>query len=398
MLKQLRQIFSITAILVLINVLFGACEVTSTGTSKWQPLPDLGKPKIGSNFDEGGKFRKALEDLAKIKIADDEMINIVVTFWDMAYFGGGMSANLVNTMILAPEPTDLYRFQPDREKSIAMLENAHVVFKIGYGLDDWVDPLIEEAKKENPDLVVVNLTRNIDLIGNEWNPDPYNKAKIKSWNPWFWLDPDNIMPVADTFYQVFFTFHPERDEDMRKGSDVLQHNMGIFPSSAQQMMGISGKIVIQDVPAWPYFAKYFDMTIYATLLEDGITEPDESKLMRLAKEAKENDVALIIKTNGYGNGIADKFSEMSGIPILELDPHPKMQDQGMTDYFQLVMGNTNRLLMKFRELGLPEQQIKPPEPEQPAAEIEMSPEDIEKLKKTVEEKEKGNTKPEEGTK
>ena len=393
MLKELRNTLTAIITLTVLCILVTGCEVNATGSSRWQKLPNLTKPKISRNIDQGGEFRTALSKLEKVKLEDDELIRIVVTFWDMAYFAGGLSADLVETQIVAVKPTDLYNFKPDRERVLPMLENAHVVFKVGYGLDDWIDPLVEEAQKANPDLVLVNLTRNAVLIGNLWNPNPNLLPAIKEYNPWFWMNPESIMQIADTFYQVFYTFRPEKDEDMRKGSEILQHNMAIFPSSQYQLQKISGKVLIQDVPVWPYFAKYFDLTILATLMEDGITEPDEARLQKLATEAKENNVVAIIKTTGYGNGIADRFAEMTGLPIVELDPHPGMQDAGMKDYFQQIMGNTNRLLLKFREIGLPEQEVEIPSAETekpPTAEIEIP----EEARKALEEKLKEQSKEE----
>ncbi len=394
MLKEFRNILTATFILTALCVLVSGCEVNATGSSRWQKLPNLTKPNISSNIDQGGEFRKALEILENVKLEDDELIRIVVTFWDMAYFAGGLSADLVDTKIVVMKPTDLYKFKPNKERVLPMLEDAHVVFKVGNGLDDWIDPLYEEAKNANPNLVLVDLSRNANLIGNLWNPDPKFRLAIKEYNPWFWLNPDSIMKIADTFYQVYFTFRPEKDEDMRKGSGILQNNMAIFPSSQYQLQKIVGKIVIQDVPAWPYFAEYFDLTIHATLMEDGITEPDEARLQKLVTEAKENNVVAIIKTYGYGNGIADRFAEMSGLPVIELYPHPGMQETGMKDYFQQIMGNTNILLKNFRQLGLPEQEVEIPsaEPEkQPTAEIEIP----EEARKALEEKLKEQAKDEE---
>lgn len=392
MLNNLSRIVVVTFSLVIFAVMASSCEVNSTGASRWQKLPELKKPVVAKNIDMGGEFRVALENLEKIKLEDEELIKIVVTFWDMAYFAGGLSANLVETRIVAEKGANLYQFKPDRDKVLSMMSDAHVVFKIGYGLDDWIDPLFDEAKKGNPELVLVNLTRNVELIGDLWNPNPYKAPPIEKYNPWFWMNPDNIISIADTFYQVFYTFRPEKDELMRKGSETLQHNMAIFPSSQFQLSKITGKVVIQDVPVWPYFAKYFDLTIHATLMEDGFTDPDESYLKKLADEIKENEVIAIIKTNGYGNGIADKFAELTGLPIIELDPHPGMQTAGMTDYFQQIMGNTNRLLKNFREIGLPEKEVEVPkaEPEKtPTAEVEISEEMqkqlAEQMKKQAEE-------------
>ena len=111
----------------------------------------------------------------------------------------------------------------------------------------------------------------------------------------------------------------------------------------------------------------------------------------LVKMAKENDVAAIIKTNGYGDDIADRFGELTGLPVIELDPHPGMQKTGMTDYFQQVMGNTNRLLKNFREIGLPEQELQeqPEEPsKEPTAEVQI-PDDVKKqLEEQMKKKEK----------
>jgi len=389
---RLRNISIITLLILIGIVVMSGCEINRAGTGSWQKLPELNKPIMQPNVDKGGEFRTALADLEKIKLPEGQKLNVVVTFWDLAYFGSGLTAGLVDMGVICQQPVDLYTYQPDKETALPLLKKANALFKVGRGLDDWVDPLVDEAKKENPNLVVIDVTRNIDLIGNLW--DPKNPPQIQDYNPWFWLNPDNILSLADTYYQVYYTFYYDKSEQMLKGSETLKHNIGIFPSSQEQLGMLDGKIVIQDVPVWPYFAKYFDLTIVATLLPDGKTEPPEKRLKELAQSAKDQKVVAIIKTKGYGGDIADRFAKLSGLPVIELDPHPRM-GTGMDDYFQQMLGNVNRLLMKFRELKLPEIQFEQPPAQQPQNQVQVTPEmrkQLEEAAKAKQKEEAGKTK------
>lgn len=391
-----RNILYLVAALSLVILATTACEIERSAGGQWHKLPELTKPRVSSNTDQGGEFRRALVELAEVKLAEGEKIKAVITTWDLAYFAGGMASDIAEIRIVVSEPVNLYTYTPDHDTVLAMLKDAHVLFKIGLGLDDWIDPIFEEAKLTNPKLIKLDLPRNIDLIGDQWNTDPTKQARITNYNPWFWLDPDNMMSVADTFYQIFLTFRPEKDEAMRKSTDILQHNYAIFPSSQQQLKALKGKIVIQDVPIWPYFAKYFDMTITDTIMPDGKTPPTQERLKTLANLAKENKVVAIIKSKGYGDA-ADQLAKESSLPIIELDPHPRMADSGMDDFFQQIMGNANRLLMKFRELKLEEVKIEEPKPEAPPqGDVQLSDEQKKALEEKVKEAAEGKAKEEAG--
>lgn len=388
-----KCLFLFIALLISTVTITNGCEINRAGTGSWHQLPELNKPKVQPNRDKGGEFRTALAELEKIKLPEGKRLKVAVTFRDIAYFGAGLTAGLVDMIVIAPEPVNLYTYQPDRERTLAALKESQVIFKAGYGIDDWIDPFIEEAKKDNPNLVTINLSRNIELMGNLY--DPENPTQITDYNPWYWTTPENILSLADTFYQVFFTFYYDKSEQMLEGSERLKHNLNIFPSSQQSLAEIQGKILIQDVPAWPYFAKFFGLTIVATLLPDGKTEPDEKRLRDLAKVAKDKKVVAIIKTKGYGGDIAERFAKMADLPVIELDPHTRMSE-GMDDFFQLTIGNANRLLVKFRELKLPVVPSKPQEEEQaqkqgqqPELTPEMKKQLEEAAKKAMEEKQSG---------
>jgi len=378
--NRIRHFNLIVIISLIILGIASGCEINRAGTGSWHELPPLNKPKVQPNIDKGGEFRNALEKLEKVKLPEGQPLKVVVTFWDLAYFGRGLTAGLVDMKIIADEPVNLYTYQPDREKIMPWLKEAQVVFKAGYGIDDWIDPFVEEAQKENPNLVLINTSRNIDLMGNLY--DPQSTVPITEYNPWFWTTPENMLSLADTFYQVFYTFYydQEKSEAMLAGSERLKNNLQIFPSSQDSLAKIQGKVLIQDVPAWPYLAKFFDLNIVATLLPDGLTEPNEKQLQELAKSAKEKKVVAVIKTKGYGGDIADRFAKMAELPVIELDPLTRM-NKGMDDFFQLTIGNANRLLVKFRELKLPEVETPPPAEQQQPQQPEITPE----VKKQLEE-------------
>jgi ABC-type Zn uptake system ZnuABC Zn-binding protein ZnuA len=392
--------FSTIAFLTALLITSG-CEINRSGSGSWHELPELTKPKVQPNIDKGGEFRTALAKLEKIKLPEGQPLKVVVTFHDLAYFGRGLTAGLVDIKTIAEEPVNLYTYQPDREKVLPWLKESQVVFKAGYGIDDWVDPLVEEAQKENPDLTVINTSRNIELMGNLYDPDPNNPQQITEYNPWYWTSPENVLSLADTFYQVFFTFYYDSSEKMLEGSERPKHNLGIFPSAQEQLGKIQGKILIQDVPAWTYFAKFFGISIVATLLPDGMTAPDDKRLEELAKSAKDNKVVAVIKTKGYGGDIADRFAKMANLPIIELEPHTRMSS-GLEDLFPLTLGNANRLLLKFRELKLPEIETQPPAQQPPAGQQQEIPPEVKKqleeaAKKAAEEQSKsGGNKPEGG--
>ena len=87
------SLFFLLAIL-LPMLLSVACEVNRSGSDTWQKLPDLSKPKLSLTTDMGGEFRNALEELENVSLEENENIITVSTFRDIAYFAGGLDANV----------------------------------------------------------------------------------------------------------------------------------------------------------------------------------------------------------------------------------------------------------------------------------------------------------------
>ena len=117
-------------------------------------------------------------------------LRVVTTTALLADLVRNVGGNLVEVRSIVPAGADVHSFQTTPEDSIAV-SRAQVIVSNGYGLDDFLTPVLQSAK--DGDAVHLIATENI-VLGH---------AGQNSRDPHFWLNPDHAVVYVDFRHSWF---------------------------------------------------------------------------------------------------------------------------------------------------------------------------------------------------
>jgi zinc transport system substrate-binding protein len=208
--------------------------------------------------------------------------------------------------------------------------NADVLFLIGMGLEFWADDLVSAA--DNPDLVVVQTSRDIEPIEN---------------NHHVWLDPTHAITQVELIRDTLKKVDPA-------GAEAYESNASRFIDELRNLdLEIEAEIdrwsqksFIAFHPAWVYFARRYGLTQAAVVEETPGHEPSVHELTHVIETAKKVGVRAVFAEPQLPPAEAETIAEESGAKVLFLDPlgGTKAPD----DYIGLIRYNVETMASAMR--------------------------------------------------
>ena len=273
-------------------------------------------------------------------------LNVVATLpvlKDFAEQMGGKNVN-VTSLLSGLENQHTYTSSP---KDILAIRRAGLLLKVGLGLDVWTDTLISNA--QNPDLVVVNTSTGIPLMGSDHHADSSSSADDTVGNPHIWLDPENakmmirritgalisLDPSNEIFYLNNQSAYFERLDDL---TNRLIHRVSLLQNHK----------ILTHHDAWPYFAHRFGFEIRGHIIPQMGTEPSARHLTRLIEIIKKENIRAIISEPQLSPRFPQILAEETQVNIVLMSPIPGVME-GADDYYSMIKYNVEALVSVLGE-------------------------------------------------
>lgn len=219
-------------------------------------------------------------------------INVVTSTTDLKAIVDAVGGEKVKTFSIARGNQNIHSVEV-LPSYIMKITKARMYVKIGMGLDQWADPLIDGARNEN--LFVLDCSKNITKLdvptfkidASHGDVHPYG-------NPHYWLDPNNGIIIANDITAALSKLSPgdalyfskRRDEFAR----LIKTKIFEWANMMDQYKGT--KIIVYH-DDWKYFAEAFGFDIVGFVEPKPGLEPTPSHLYKLMNIIKTNHVKLI---------------------------------------------------------------------------------------------------------
>ncbi|MEZ4286290.1 MAG: metal ABC transporter substrate-binding protein [Nitrospira sp.] len=155
----------------------------------------------------------------------------------------------------SPKPSDL-----------VAVRKAALLFEVGAGLEVWVTSLVKNAG--NASLQVITTSKDIPLIHDQ--PESTGDAHghtHQAGNPHVWLDPSSAATMVQHIFNAMASADPAHATDYRTNATTyLQTLARVQDETLGLLKQLANRAVIVHHPAWPYFAKRYDLRIAGTIL------------------------------------------------------------------------------------------------------------------------------------
>ncbi len=255
------------------------------------------------------------------RAAAAEPLNVVVTLpvlKDWVQQIGGSHVRAISLMTgyesehtYSPKPSDL-----------VAVRKAALLFEVGAGLEVWVSSLVKNAG--NASLQVVTTSKDIELIQD--HPEPAGNTHAHhhaGGNPHVWLDPTAAATMVHHISNAMASADPAHASDYRTNTTTyLQALARVQEESLDRLRKLPSRAVIVHHPAWPYFARRYDLRIAGTILTQPGGEPSARHLHTLIEAIKRDHIRVIISEVQLNQKIPQLLARETGARIAVLTTLP----------------------------------------------------------------------------
>ena len=222
------------------------------------------------------------------------------------------------------------------------LRNAELVFKIGLGLEMWLQQIIDGSR--NDKLKLIDLSKDIEkkeipsgkIDASQGDVHPYG-------NPHYWLDPENAKIMAKNICEALSDESPDNAAYFKKNLDdyTAKLNSKIVEWKTK-MSNLKGKPIITFHKSWVYFVEKFGIKVVGQVEPKPGIPPTPSHNAELVNEIKKTGVKIILMENYYSDNAPNQLAQTTSAKVIKV-ANSVYGQSGINSYIQMMDAIVNSI-------------------------------------------------------
>lgn len=215
----------------------------------------------------------------------------------------------VTSLLTGNESPHTYEIQPADVKTVA---DARILFRVGLGLEDWLDPAVQNSG--NKKLVVVDVADGATgIIAGD--------AEDKYGNPHIWLDPEYAKAGIENLVKELVKLDPKGESLYRRREAAYFVQLDSLSQAIKaQVATLQDKRFISFHDAWPYFCRRFGLQVVATVEPIPGQEPSAKQLARMVDLIRQEHIRVVTTEPQLSSALPDMLAKETGVKVLSLNP------------------------------------------------------------------------------
>jgi ABC-type Zn uptake system ZnuABC Zn-binding protein ZnuA len=241
---------------------------------------------------------------------------IAATIFPLYDITKNIAGDNIDVILLLPTGANPHTFEPT-PSLVREAQNADAFFKIGYGLDDWVDDLADQTTMARSiatggaETTIKRVDDNIALLETDGAPDPH-----------YWLTIPNAEVIAKNITATLSEVYPERSSEFQANLDAYLMKLAAADQQirdAKSLGQITNKNLVTMHDAWYYFADEYDLNIVGTFEPASGKEPTPQFLTELLTAVSQSGVRTIYSEPQSSDVTIQSFATDNHLNIAQLD-------------------------------------------------------------------------------
>ncbi|MBI5118158.1 zinc ABC transporter substrate-binding protein [Candidatus Poribacteria bacterium] len=229
-----------------------------------------------------------------------------------------------------------------RPQQVLQLRGARIVFRIGHGLDDWTDAIVEVL----PDVKRVVVDKGVRLIEagaeehgvSEEEGHGHEAHRHAGVNPHYWLSISNGKIVARNVAEEIIRLDPSNESYYRANMKAYESKLDAAKQEIDGLLrNLPNKKIITFHDAWPYYAEEFGLEIVGSFEPFPGKQPTPRYLAELQKKIQENNVKALFSEPQLSSETIVALANDMGLKLYVLDPEGG--SEGRESYIELLKHN-----------------------------------------------------------
>jgi len=285
---------------------------------------------------------------------------VVTSIYPMYEFTRAVAGDWAEVINLVPPGAEPHDWEPS-PGDIRRLNQAAVFVYSGAGMEHWVEKTL--ASLDNPDLIVVEASRGVDLLAADEPEDgdgagagerPDAAHDHGQWDPHVWLDPKAAAQQVEAIRDALIEADPEHQAEYEANAAQYISELEALDEELQRGLAICARReVFTTHAAFGYLARAYNLKQHAIMGLTPEAEPAPQEFAAVVAEARELGVKHIFFESLTSDEVARVVAGEIGAETLVLNPFEGLTEEEIAagENYLSVMRSNLANLQKALECG-----------------------------------------------
>ena len=217
-------------------------------------------------------------------------IGVVVSIGPEVQWVNAVGGDKVNVTLMVPPDDDPHTYEP-LPGQLKQVSNAKMYAEIGSPLE-FETNYMGKIEAANPNLLIVNCSQGITLMPNT------AENESVTMDPHDWVDPKDAEVMVNNIYLGLVKVDPSDQAYFEKNRDNYEAQLETLDNyTAQTLKDKKGTDILIFHPAFGYYAKDYNLTQIAVMIND--EEPSPQRIALLLNTAKVDNITVMYNEPQY---------------------------------------------------------------------------------------------------
>lgn len=265
---------------------------------------------------------------------------VATTIFPLYDITTNIAGDLLNIKLILPPGASPHTFEP-KPADVISLQYVQVVYAVGYGLDDWIDTLVESTGAEKK--VVdsgIDLRQYSELLGNR---ESELDGEAETIDPHYWLSIPNAKLIAQNITDDLSNRFPEYKNDFSQ--NLQEYLIKLEAADAEIRIILSHDVenisLITMHDAWYYFCGEYNLFLVGSFEPTAGREPTPSYLASIIDLSRTSRVSIIYSEPQLSLEMLRTFLSDNNLSTAILDPIGGVPER--MSYIDLMLYNAQTI-------------------------------------------------------
>jgi zinc/manganese transport system substrate-binding protein len=246
-------------------------------------------------------------------------VRVAASLNDLASIASTVGGDQVEVFAIARPTTDVHRVEA-LPSYMVKVSKAQVYLKVGLGLDQWSDAIIDGSRNEH--LKMVDCSQGVHVLEVPTGRVDASMGDVHpNGNPHYWLDPRNGAVVARTIAEALAGVDPPHAADYRARAEAFAKDVdAAYAREKQLAAAFPRKAIFTYHRSWSYFADAFGLEVAETAEPIPGIPPTARHLADLVAMAKSRHIPLLLQEPYFSADAGQFLQREAGVKPVVATP------------------------------------------------------------------------------
>jgi zinc/manganese transport system substrate-binding protein len=246
-------------------------------------------------------------------------VRVAASLNDLASIASSVGGDQIEVFAIARPGADAHRVEA-LPSYMVKVSRAQLYLKVGLGLDQWADAIIDGSRNEK--LKQVDCSRGVHVLEVPTGRVDASMGDVHpNGNPHYWLDPRNGGPIARNIAEALAQADPPHAADYRARAEAFAKEAdAAWQRDKQLAAALPRKVIFTYHRSWSYFAEAFGFEVAATAEPVPGIPPTARHLAELVAIAKSRQVALLLQEPYFSSDAGRFLARETGVRTVVATP------------------------------------------------------------------------------